>query len=341
MKPLKRHTAFAHAAYADLVRNLKDEAVSDLRGTPVRKEKGGLGFWYDTYRIGTEVKTQYIGPDTDELRAQLSRHRELAQDRQARRRERQRLIRVLRAEGFLGLDAGTGSLLTALEGVGTFRLGGTIIGTHAFRLYEGELGVHMRFDQMAMTGDIDIASFERLSLALEEKTSPGLASVLKDLKFQAVPSLKPNEVWRWQQASGETLIEFLTPSFSKDEDVRELPSFGVNALSLHFLNYLIADPIAAALTYRHGILVQIPRPERFAIHKLIVANRRRRGPDAAKSMKDLKQAEFLLEVLMEDRPGDVVDAYRDAYAMGPKWRDHIQASLERLPEIKRYIENIR
>jgi hypothetical protein len=58
-------------------------------------------------------------------------------------------------------------------------------------------------------------------------------------------------------------------------------------------------------------------------------------------MKDLKQAEFLLEVLMEDRPGDVVDAYRDAYAMGPKWRDHIQASLERLPEIKRYIENIR
>jgi len=194
---------------------------------------------------------------------------------------------------------------------------------------------------MAMTGDIDIASFERLSLALEEKTSPDLAHVLKDLKFQAVPSLKPNEVWRWQQATGETLVEFLTPSFSEDEEVRALPSFGVNAQSLHFLNYLIADPIAAALIYRHGILVQIPRPERFAIHKLIVADRRRRGPDAVKSMKDLKQAEFLLEILMEDRPDDVVDAYRDAFAMGPKWRDHIKTSLERLPQIKRFVENIK
>jgi hypothetical protein len=73
----------------------------------------------------------------------------------------------------------------------------------------------------------------------------------------------------------DTLVEFLTPSFRSEEDIRELPALGVAAQSLHFLNYLIAEPIKAAALYRSGVLVQIPRPEAYAVHKLIVANRRK------------------------------------------------------------------
>ncbi len=113
-----------------------------------------------------------------------------------------------------------------------------------------------------------------------------------------------------------------------------MPALGVSAQSLHHLNFLIAEPIPAVALYRGGILVQIPRPERYAIHKLIVADRRKRGPDAIKAMKDRAQAEFLIEVMAEQRPDELAEAYETAISEGPKWRDHIDASLNRLPASK-------
>jgi hypothetical protein len=47
------------------------------------------------------------------------------------------------------------------------------------------------------------------------------------------------------------------------------------------------------ILYRSGVLIQIPRPERFAVHKLIVADRRRGGPDHAEARKDRAQAAHL------------------------------------------------
>lgn len=103
------------------------------------------------------------------------------------------------------------------------------------------------------------------------------------------------------------------------------------------LNYLIAEPIPAAAVYRDEILVRLPRPERFAIHKLIVADRRRRGPDSQKARKDLSQAEFVVAVLAEDRPADLAAAYDDAMARGPRWRERIEASLKRSPATRERI----
>lgn len=114
----------------------------------------------------------YIGEDNPELRDRLERRKSLRAETDERRKHRTHLIRILRAEGFWGVDAATGSLVSALSGAGVFRLGGTIVGTHAFRLYEGLLGVRYQFDDMAQTRDIDIASFERLSLALEDILAP-------------------------------------------------------------------------------------------------------------------------------------------------------------------------
>ena len=179
-----------------------------------------------------------------------------------------------------------------------------------------------------------------MSLAIEDTASPALNDVLKDLSFTPVPGLEPNQVWKWRQSAGETLIEFLTPSFSDDEGMRELPSLGVHAQSLHHLNYLIADPIQAAVIYRSGALVTIPRPERFAIHKLIVADRRLSGPDALKSHKDLMQAEFLIRVLAEDRPDDLIEAYHTALDFGPKWQQRIEASLKRASHIAGILKHL-
>lgn len=336
----QRHSAIAHAAYHDLLRSLQDDAVSDMRGTPTRVARNGKVYWYDSYRVGSEVRKRYIGEDSDSLRARLDNHAALKAATEERRRARTRLVRLLRAEGFLGLDAATGSLLAAMAAAGVFRLGGTIVGTHAFRLYEGELGIRFGLDMAAQTDDIDIASFSRLSLALEDAAAPPLEEVFRDFAFAPQPSLEAGRTWRWKQTRGDTLVEFLTPSFEEDEGLRELPALGVDAQALHHLNYLIAQPIRAAVTYRSGVLVQIPQPERFAIHKLIVASRRRAGDDALKAEKDRRQAALLIEVLAQDRPDELHEAHLDALSRGPRWRKAIETSLRRLPATARLLGEI-
>ncbi|HEX9858105.1 MAG TPA: GSU2403 family nucleotidyltransferase fold protein [Paracoccaceae bacterium] len=331
---IQSHSPTAHAAYHDLLRLLRDEDVARIIGNPHKVTRNGRGYWYDMYRLGAAVKNRYLGEDSPEMADRIARHRALAADARARQAERARLVRLLRAEGLPPMDRATGSLLAAMERAGVFRLGGTIVGTHAFRLYEAELGVRFAAADLAQTGDIDIAQFERLSLALDDHVAEPLAATFRALDFAPVPAIDAKSVWRWKQSRSSAMVEFLTPSFRPEEDIRELPALGVSAQSLHFLNYLIAEPIPAAALYRSGVLVQIPRPERFAIHKLIVADRRRTGPgsDGLKSVKDRAQAAFLIRILAEDRPDELREAHADALKRGPHWRDHIARSLTRLPE---------
>jgi len=328
-------SSVARSAYGDLLRLLKDDMVANVRGSLVTKERGGKVYWYAAEKIGNAVKFWYVGPDGDETRNRVDRMNELRAQAAERKKERARLARLLRAEGMTPVDRGTGGLLLAMAKVGTFRLGGTLVGTNAFRLMEGELGATLPLGSVANTGDIDIAQFERLSVALEDAVEPSLADTFTALKFDPVQGLDWDSVWRWRQ-SGQTgmMVEFLTPSFDAEEGIRDLPALGVKARALHHLNYLISDPINAVALYRDGILVQIPRPEKFAIHKLIVADRRRDGSASFKAEKDRQQAAFIISTMAEDRPSDIWDAYEDAMKRGPRWRERIERSLDRMPDTR-------
>jgi hypothetical protein len=328
----RNHSILANAVYQDLMRNLLDDAVGDLQGTPTKVHRGDKTYWYDSYRIGSTVRTAYIGEDTESLRQRLAKYEELKRTRKERANSRSRLIRILRAEGFLPIDVTVGSLLAAMQRAGVFRLGGTLVGTQAFRFYEGELGVRFGIEQLYTTEDIDIASFERLSLALRDSVSEPLQETLSAFRFAPAPTLDQNKTWRWTQTDGDLLVEFLTPSFEEDEGLKPLVALGVHAQSLHYLNFLIADPIPVAVPYRYGVLAQVPRPERFAVHKLIVADRRQGGPDVLKARKDRAQAAFLIDILAEDRPGDLADAFEEAWSRGTRWRARLSATLKRLPE---------
>ena len=330
------HSHIGTAAYHDLLRLLQDAAVTDLRGTPTRVTVKGRVFWYDKYRVGTEMAQRYIGPDSPALRARLEQAKAARSDAETRRADQTRLLRILRAEGYASADQKTGSLLNAFAKCGVFRLGGTLIGTVAFRLYEGELGVRLGFDQLAQTGDLDIGSFERLSFAIGDQVDTPLSDVFSELKFRPVPATDPGRTWRWAQSGGDTLVEFLMPA-QGEEGVRDLPALGVSAIAMRHLDYLMADPIPAAVLYRSGVLVQIPRPERFAIHKLIVAERRAGGPDAVKARKDRAQAAFLIEALAELRPDELQAAHEEARARGPNWARRIDASLARLPRVRAFL----
>ncbi|WP_054302881.1 GSU2403 family nucleotidyltransferase fold protein [Gemmobacter sp. LW-1] len=329
--PALSHSRAAQVSYQDLLRLHLEETASELIGSVEERVRNGRCYLYDRFRIGTEMKSRYLGEGTPELRARLARAAELRAGAGARRAGMTRLARILRAEGFIATDRDTGSLLLAFARAGVFRLGGTLVGTAAYALYQGELGVRFDSDELAQTGDIDFASFERLSVALGDRVEENPGDILQALKFDPVPGMPDRQVWKWRQNRGEALVEFLTPAFG-DETVKPLPALGVSAQALNYLNYLIADPIPAIALYRSGVLVQIPRPERFAIHKLIVADRRRGGVDQAKARKDRGQAAFLIGILAQDRPDDLAEALAEAQARGPRWRQRIGASLSRMPD---------
>lgn len=320
----------AQVAYQDLLRLHLEDSASDLIGSVEERERNGRVYLYDKFRIGTQMKSRYLGEGTPDLRQRLARAADLKAQAGDRRRDMARLARVLRAEGFIATDRDTGSLLSAFARAGVFRLGGTLVGTAAYGLYQGELGLRMGSDDLAQTGDIDFASFHRLSVALGDRVQENPGEILQTLEFDPVPGVQDRQVWKWRQTRGTAMVEFLTPAFG-DESVKPLPALGVSALALHYLNFLIADPIPALALYRSGVLVQIPRPERFAIHKLIVADRRKGGPDQAKARKDRGQAAFLIEALAQDRPDDLAEALEDARSRGPRWRSRIEASLARMP----------
>jgi hypothetical protein len=332
-------SSIAMSAYTDLVRLLKDDALSGVEGKPTLKHRGEKAYWYAARRVGTEMRFVYIGEDTDETRSRIDRIENLRVTAKERQKERSRLVRLLRAEGMTPTDRATGSILSAMADAGTFRLGGTLVGTSAFRLYEGELGVRLPLGGMANTGDIDIAQFEKLSVALQDQVDPSLARTFSMLKFDPLPAVESGQTWRWAQGGSGQLVEFLTPAFG-EETIRDLPALGVNAQALNYLNYLIAEPIHAAALYRSGVLVQVPRAERYAIHKLIIADRRRHGAGRLKASKDREQAAFLIEVLAEDRPDDLSRAHTAALDVGRRWREHIANSLKRMPETREILNGI-
>jgi hypothetical protein len=110
-------------------------------------------------------------------------------------------------------------------------------------------------------------------------------------------------------------VDFLTPNRRRDTDEpRSLPALGTDAQPLRFLDFLIRDPEPAVLLHGTGVLVSVPAPQRFALHKLIVALRRREGDP--KRDKDIFQAQALLNALADRRPHELRDAWREAFGRG-------------------------
>lgn len=243
----------AQVTYQDLLRLHQEEQAAEVIGSIEERTRNGRSYLYDRFRIGTEMKSRYLGEATPELHARLARAAELKGAARERQQEMARLARLLRAEGLLTPDRDTGSLLLAFARAGLFRLGGTLVGTGAYALYQGELGVRFSSDQLAQTGDIDFASFERLSVALGDRVEQDPGEILQSLKFDPVPGLREQQVWRWRQNHGTVMVEFLTAAFG-EESVKPLPALGVSAQGLNYLNYLIAGPIPAIALYRSGIL---------------------------------------------------------------------------------------
>ena len=80
--------------------------------------------------------------------------------------------------------------------------------------------------------------------------------------------------------------------------------------------------------------MNVPRPGRFALHKLIVvASRRSRGASGVtKAPKDRAQASALLRVLLAELPGEITIAWKELARRGKAWVAAATTSLARLDE---------
>jgi hypothetical protein len=101
----------------------------------------------------------------------------------------------------------------------------------------------------------------------------------------------------------------------------------VQILSVRFLGFLIRDPIRTVLLHKAGVSVTVPAPERYAVHKLIVASMRRTdGQGALKRNKDIQQSALLIEALSQARRhSDLTLVYTETWERGPAWQDGLRA----------------
>jgi len=326
----KRLPLTVQAAYSDLIARLQEDAVLDLGGTPLSRERAGRKYWYAVQRLGNVTVERYLGPDTDELRKNVERSLKINADLRERETQRSRLVRMCREGGILGADVETGKVLFALSKAGIFRLRAVIVGTHAFRCYPGLLGTELP-EAYDVTEDIDLAGFHSIAIAVDDHLDPGMADALRQVgPFIARPSLFRHAT-AWRNRESGVLVELLTPNEGPDRDEPvELPALGAYAQPMRFLDYLIHKPVQAAALYRSGVLVNVPQPSRYAVHKLIVAIRRDASA-ATKAMKDIDQSAALIDVLAEDRPDELEEALVEARERGPAWREAIDQGARRLP----------
>lgn len=314
--------------YQDLLDRHRRKPAVSIDGSLIKETRAGQHYWVARQRIGDRVHAAQIGPNNPDVRRRVETAKVEQERLETWRTESSALVAQLRAAGANTLDMKTGRIIAALTRVGFFAAGGILAGTHAFALYEMELGV--RFSGLAMrTEDVDLLADK--SIKLVANGVGGLPGLLDDLGLEPVIAIGDAHPHRWTSGDG-TPIDILTPRRRGGQSLVELKGLGIYAQALPYLEFAVGETIDAVGLYREGSLVRIPSPQRFAIHKLIVAAERQ-GSFRAKSAKDIEQAGMLVDILAEQRPFELRSAYNLALTSGPKWRKAIAQTLNKAPAI--------
>lgn len=307
--------------------------------------KGRDYLYFETQREG-RAKRSYVGPKDDpEIARRAAAFRDLKDDLKSRRKLVSTLIRQAR---LAAPERFTGSVVAALSKAGLFRLRAVLVGTVAYQNYGGPLGVLLPATAM-QTGDADFAQFHSVSAAVNDSIPPILDVIREvDPTFREVPHQSDSRRATAFENAARFKVEFLTPNRGGDEDEGQpanMPALGgASAQPLRFLDFLIRDPIRSVLLHESGVPILIPAPERFAIHKLIVASRRRTdGNGLSKRAKDVTQAGSIMEaMILTRREADLAAAFAEARSNGPHWREALRIGFSylRANEAERFTASI-
>jgi len=330
-------------AYTTMVAELLDRALDaqfdadfDETGLFRKRKVNDRSYWYykPSERGTTAQPDKYVGPaDDPAIAKRVSDFATIKDDYQRRRK----LVSTLTREARLfSPDKKVGDLVEALWKAGVFRLRACLVGTVAYQTYGAVLGYRLAGTAM-QTGDIDIAQFRATSVAVEDSIPP-ILEILQtvDAKFRPVPGLRDEKgITRFAGRNG-LRVEFLTPNQGSDDRMGQpvpLPALGGAAGEpLRFLDYLIHEPVRTVVLYKGGIPVLVPQPQRFAVHKMIVATRR--SGSGPKDLKDLRQTNSIAMALLETgRQAGLVEAFHVAEKRGPHWREALTKARKRMQSL--------
>jgi hypothetical protein len=123
----------------------------------------------------------------------------------------------------------------------------------------------------------------------------------------------------------DLILEFLVPERGKGIDKPyPLPKLGINAVTLRFLSFLSINTIKVRVENFH---VTLPHPANFALHKLIIFQRRIREE---KAIKDRNMAIGILNALIEK--GDLRTIKKVYGSIPRKWQRRIVDNLKSIKE---------
>lgn len=333
---LTYRTMFAELGQRSLDASFESEFST--AGNFVRVPVKGRNYWYFE-ETQPKKRRKYVGPaDDPEIAKRVEDFQQIKEDLRSRRK----LVSTLTREaGLLAPERFTGDIVEALASAGIFRLRGVLVGTVAFQTYAGLLGVKLPGASL-QTGDADFAQHYSISAEVQDSLPP-IMEILQgvDPTFRAVPHRSdPVRVTQFEN-SARYKVEFLTPNRGSDDyadHASAMPALGgASAQPLRFLDFLIQEPVRTVLLHRSGVPVIVPAPERYAVHKLIVASRRLSDANGvAKREKDVYQASLLFEALKETRRlDDLGYALEEAWNRGSAWREGIEKGLHLLPDQRR------
>lgn len=332
-------TLTARTLYAEL-RELAlavgaSEAIGPLPGSLVRKTLKGGDYLYYQYRdLNGRTRQTYLGPDNAQTAALAESLSQRADNREADLARLNELRAAFVGAGGAVMEHAPLRILQAFAQAGTLRPGNgcaVLIGTHAFNALANQLGV--RWPAMMQTQDIDLTGETDIDLAVPVPDTPApdvLAQL--DMGFLPVPSLDAREPSTSFRIRGQEMrVDLLAPLVGKPEKGSVfVPALNARAQPLRFLDYLLEEVVPVVIVGRKAqVLVNVPAPARFALHKLLVSESRG-AAFATKAEKDRQQAVQMLEVLLEEMPDEVEQAREDLEARGKGWRDKLVRGLKKV-----------
>ena len=307
--------------YADLVQQVETASVA---GTVYQRERDGIAYHYAKVPVGAVRIDSFLGRVGEAVADAQAQSMALGMELAKARR---RAVSMLKSAGLAAPDRALGAALDAIAHAGLFRNGAVLVGTSAYMLYEPFAGRRLPAPTLR-TGDLDLAT---VNVALSAEPAEPMESILKraDPTFTSVMPLDPRQpATRFRNANGY-LVDLLAQTRRRGQRTVPLRGLEAGAEPLQHLGWLIDQPATAVALWGAGIAVKIPQVARFAVHKLIVAQRRRPS-DRPKRQKDLAQADALMDALYAQDPFTLEDAIGDARAQGRSWSTAIDRSLAEL-----------
>jgi len=283
--------------------------------------------YFQHYQPGGQLVQLYVGKRCEQAEAMMREQADARVDAEELNYHLKRLSAQVKAGLGMVTDKSMYRVIHGLADAGVFRNSGVLIGTHAFQTIGVMLGKRWPTDSMA-TSDVDIAAEKKLSVAILPPPSD-IPAVLESLKmgFLPVPRLNHKEPSTTYSIRKSRLrLDILTPKTTTSDSPVFIRRFNCAAAPLPYLSYLVENPVQAVIADTEPLLVNVPQPVRYAMHKLIVSQVRDVSA-AAKSHKDLFQSNQLLTLLKNERPGDIQPAWDNLVERGPKWKKCAEAGL--------------